>query len=60
MTAPPARTRGSGLFDLSKDISERHDLSKEKPDRLAKLKARFAHWKNQMNKAEPRRPFKDF
>ncbi len=52
--------RGKGLFDLSTDISEQRDLSKEKPELLAKLKARFAAWKKEMNECEPRRPFKDF
>ncbi|MEJ2702212.1 MAG: sulfatase-like hydrolase/transferase [Sedimentisphaerales bacterium] len=52
--------RGSGLFDLSTDIGERHDLSSEKPDLLKTLKARFAAWERRMAEAEPRRPFKDF
>jgi len=53
-------SRGSGLFDLSKDIGEQHDLSKEKPELLAKLKSRFQAWKKTMDEAEPRRPFKNF
>jgi len=53
-------SRGSGLFDLSKDISEKQDLSKEKPDVLQMVKARFAAWKKRMDEAEPRRPFRDF
>ncbi len=52
--------RGSGLFDLSQDIGERRDLSEDKPQLLAKLKARFAAWKTEMDAAEPRGPFKDF
>ncbi|UCC99170.1 MAG: hypothetical protein JSW66_04645, partial [Phycisphaerales bacterium] len=52
--------RGSGLFDLSSDISEEHDLSKEKPDMLNKLKSRFAAWQKHMAEAEPRGPFKNF
>ncbi len=52
--------RGSGLFDLSSDISEQHDLSKEKPDVLERVKSRFAAWEKQMAAAEPRRPFRDF
>lgn len=51
---------GSGLFDLSSDLSEEHDLSKEKPDVLEKLKSRFAAWQKQMANAEPRGPFKNF
>ncbi|HUG91025.1 MAG TPA: sulfatase-like hydrolase/transferase, partial [Planctomycetaceae bacterium] len=52
--------RGSGLFDLSSDIGERHDLSKDKPDVLAELKSRFAGWKAEMEAAEPRGPFRDY
>jgi len=52
--------RGSGLFDLSTDIREQHDLSKDKPDVLHRLKARFAAWRKRMDEAEPRRPFRDF
>jgi arylsulfatase A-like enzyme len=51
---------GSGLFDLSKDTSEQHDLSKEKPDVLQMVKARFARWQKLMAEAEPRGPFRDF
>ncbi|MCK5505371.1 MAG: sulfatase-like hydrolase/transferase, partial [Thermodesulfovibrionia bacterium] len=53
-------SRGSGLFDLSKDIGEKNDLSKEQPQVLASVKARFDEWKKQMAAAEPRRPFRDF
>jgi arylsulfatase A-like enzyme len=53
-------SRGSGLFDLSRDVGEQHDLSKERPDMLSKVKSRFAAWKKRMAEAEPRRPFRDF
>ncbi len=53
-------SRGSGLFDLSKDIGEKNDLSKENPQVLASVKTRFDAWKKQMAAAEPRRPFRDF
>lgn len=52
--------RGSGLFDLSKDISEQNDLSLQEPQTLARLKSRFSAWKNSMADAEPRGPFRDF
>lgn len=52
--------RGSGLFDLAKDIGEQHDLSQERPDVLRKVKSRFAAWERLMAGAEPRRPFRDF
>ena len=53
-------SRGSGLFDLSKDIGEKNDLSKQKPEVLVKVKARFEAWKKLMAQAGPRRPFRDF
>ena len=53
-------SRGSGLFDLSQDIGEQRDLSKEKPDLLAQVKSRFQAWKKLMAEAEPRRPFRNF
>ncbi len=53
-------SRGSGLFDLSKDISEENDLSKERPDMLRMVKLRFAAWEKLMADAEPRGPFRDF
>ncbi len=52
--------RGDGLFDLSKDLGEKKDLSKERPDMLTKLKNRFRNWKKEMNEAEPRGPFRDY
>jgi arylsulfatase A-like enzyme len=33
-----------GLYDLSKDISESNDLSRELPGILSDLKERFAKW----------------
>ncbi len=53
-------SRGSGLFDLSSDIGEQHDLSKEKPDVLRMVKSRFAAWEKRMAEAEPRGPFRNF
>lgn len=53
-------SRGSGLFDLSKDIGEQNDLSRQKPQVLATVKARFEAWKKLMAEAEPRRPFRNF
>jgi len=49
-----------GLYDLSADIEERHDLSAEKPDVLARLKARFDAWRKEMDASEPRGPFRDY
>jgi arylsulfatase A len=53
-------SRGSGLFDLSSDIGEQHDLSKEKPEILSMVKSRFAAWVKRMAEAEPRGPFRNF
>jgi len=51
---------GKGLFDLTADIGEKHDLSKEKPEVLARVKGRFDAWKRDMEAAEPRGPFRDY
>ena len=52
--------RGNGLFDLRTDIAEKKDLSKDRPEILKMMKARFANWKKQMKAAEPRGPFRDY
>mgnify|MGYP006104786879 CR=1 FL=1 len=53
--------KSGGLFDLSKDLGEQHDLSKERPEVLAMVKGRFDAWHQEtMIDAEPRGPFKDF
>jgi arylsulfatase A-like enzyme len=52
--------KGGGLFDLANDLGETKDLSKERPDELARVKARFAAWRTEMDAAEPRGPFRDY
>lgn len=52
--------RGSGLFDLSQDLGEQKDLSKEKPEVLKMMQARFAAWRAEMDASEPRGPFRDY
>ena len=52
--------RGNGLYDLSTDIGEKRDLSRERPELLKKLKSRFTRWRKQMDASEPRGPFRDF
>ncbi|WP_417376428.1 sulfatase-like hydrolase/transferase [Gimesia maris] len=52
--------KGSGLFDLSQDIGEKHDLSPTHPEKLKEMKNHFANWKKQMADAEPRGPFRDY
>ena len=49
-----------GLYDLTNDVGEKKDLSKERPEILRMLKARFANWKREMALAEARGPFRDF
>ena len=53
-------SRGNGLFDLRTDLSEKHDLTNEKPGVLKMIKARFENWKIEMEAAEPRGPFRDY
>jgi hypothetical protein len=53
--------RGGGLFDLSRDIGEKEDLSEREPAILKMVKDKFAAWYQEtMIRAEPRGPFKDF
>ncbi len=52
--------RGGGLFDLSNDIGERHDLSKERPEKLKEVKTQFTQWQKEMDASEPRGPFRDY
>ncbi len=51
---------GGGLFDLSKDIGEQHDLSEAHPEVLQMMRERFAAWIARMDAAEPRGPFRDY
>jgi arylsulfatase A-like enzyme len=55
-----ASPQGGGLFDLSEDVGEKHDLSTEQPKTLELVKARWAAWKREMERAEPRGPFRDY
>jgi len=52
--------RGTGLYDLSTDLGETKDVSKEKPEVMAKVKARFDVWRKEMDASEPRGPFRDY
>lgn len=51
---------GGGLFDLSSDIGEAHDLSQQRPEILKMVKQRYAAWLQSMENADPRGPFRDF
>jgi arylsulfatase A-like enzyme len=52
--------KGGGLFDLSRDLGEKNDLSGVQPEIAAKLKQSFEAWRQQMEAAEPRGPFRDY
>jgi arylsulfatase A-like enzyme len=49
-----------GLYDLSRDISEKHDLSAEQPEVAGRIAAQWAAWRAEMDAAEPRGPFRDY
>jgi arylsulfatase A-like enzyme len=50
----------TGLFDLAADRAEKNDLSKQKPEMVAKLKTRYEQWLAEMDASEPRGPFRDY
>jgi arylsulfatase A-like enzyme len=52
--------KAKGLYDLSTDLGESNDLSKEKPEIAKMLKNRFEAWQAEMNATEPRGPFRDY
>lgn len=52
--------QGGGLYDLTHDLGEKHDLSSEKPDVLRMMEERFRKWRGEMDAAEPRGPFRDY
>ncbi len=50
---------GGGVFDLSVDTGEKNDLSVVRPEMKARLRDGWTRWKEEMDKAEPRGPFRD-
>ena len=52
--------KAKGLYDLSSDIGETKDLSREKPEIAKMLKDRFEAWQQEMDASEPRGPFRDY
>lgn len=53
--------QSGGLFNLSVDPGETHDLSVDKPEVLQMVKAKFEAWLQEtMVDAEPRGPFKNY
>lgn len=51
---------GSGLFDLSEDVAESNDLTKELPDVYKRVWRAYRGWVQEMAAADPRGPFKDY
>jgi arylsulfatase A-like enzyme len=52
--------QGGGLFDLSRDVGERTDLSRPHPGVLERVRGRWRAWRQAMDAAEPRGPFRDY
>ena len=52
--------KGKGLYDLSNDISETKDRSRDKPEIAKMLQERFIAWQKEMDASEPRGPFRDY
>ena len=52
--------RGSGLFDLSEDVAESNDLTKELPDVYMRVRRAYRVWVQEMAAADPRGPFKNY
>lgn len=52
--------KAKGLFDLTKDPGEDHDLSSQHPEILTRVQARWETWRREMDAAEPRGPFRDY
>lgn len=50
----------SGVYDLTADVGERHDLSQDRPELARQLEARFRAWQAEMAASEPRGPFRDY
>ncbi len=53
-------TKGSGLYNLQDDPSEKTDLSEKNPAQLRKLVNAFKRWRQEIDQSEPRGPFRDF
>jgi arylsulfatase A-like enzyme len=52
--------KGNGLYDVSTDIGETHDLTAEKPEIATMMRERFEAWRAEMDATEPRGPFRDY
>ncbi len=52
--------RGGGLFNLSTDVGETKDLTERRPEVAKRLQNRLGQWLEEMDRAEPRGPFRDY
>jgi arylsulfatase A-like enzyme len=48
------------LFDLAADPSEKRNLAASQPEILARVKARYAQWRAEMDATEPRGPYRNY
>jgi hypothetical protein len=48
------------LYDLSTDIGEKNDLSLKEANMFSKVNEKFNQWQEEMEKAEPRGPFRNY
>jgi len=52
--------KASGLYDLTKDIGEKNDLSGSEKNTVDMIIGKFHKWQSEMNESEPRGPFRDY
>ncbi len=52
--------KGQGLYDLTNDLGESNDLSQKMPDIAKMVQDRFLAWRETMDQAEPRGPFRNY
>ena len=55
-----SRENINGFFDLSVDEGEKNDLSNSKAQELNMVQSKFNQWKEEMDDAEPRGPFRNY
>ena len=52
--------KGAACSTWPRISARRHDLSAQKPEVLAMMKARWAEWRKEMDDSEPSGPFRDY
>ncbi len=52
--------KGTFLFDLAKDVSEKENLVETMPEKASEMETRFSGWLKAMDESEPRGPFRDY